>query len=202
LILNDVYDSGGWCGDIKRNMIRDLVLKSNAKLCVEIGVLKGSSLMCFAEGLSHTEGKVIGIDPYSYEGFKNHIPFEDLNDLVYNKIFTGQHVLDNLYSNLVNVIEENNLNNIIQLVRDFSENYYMNIERESVDILHIDGNHDEKHVTMDILYYLPLVKNNGYIIMDDITWDGVKKSIDNHLVDRCHFIGNFNNNEFGVYVKR
>lgn len=202
LIFKDVYDLGGWCTDNKRDVIKDLVLKSNAKLCVEIGVLKGASLLSFAEALYYTGGKIIGIDPYSHDGFKNHIESDHLNDLIYNKIFIGQHILDKIYSDLAAIIENNGLSNIIELVRDFSEKYYTNIERESVDILHIDGNHDEEHVTMDILYYLPLVKSGGYIIMDDVNWSGVITSINNHLVDKCEFIGTYDDNGFSVYLKK
>ena len=49
LIVNDDYDQGGWCHDEKRNFIHTLVNLTLSKVCVEIGVYKGSSLFSFAE---------------------------------------------------------------------------------------------------------------------------------------------------------
>ena len=88
LIIRDKYDSGGRCDDIKGNLIKDLIIKTNAQLCVEIGVFKGASLMYFAESLEITKGKVIGIDPYTMGSLVNKIPDENLNTyLTCNKWF-------------------------------------------------------------------------------------------------------------------
>jgi predicted O-methyltransferase YrrM len=199
LITNDQYDIGGLCTEPKGNVIKSLVKDSNAKLCVEIGVFKGSSLLYFAEALQETGGKVIGIDPYEIESLKNEIPNKQVSHIIYNVLFKEQTTLDNLYSNLTQIIEENKLNNVVKLIRDKSENYYQNIKSESIDVLHIDGNHDEEYVSKDILNYLPLVKKGGYIIMDDITWVGVKNSINNHLINSCHLMSD--HVDFSVYIK-
>jgi len=109
LIIQDKYDSGGRCDEIKGNIIKDLIIKSNAQLCVEIGVFKGSSLMYFAEALEITKGRVIGIDPYSMDTLKNEIPNKSLNDHIYNVLFNEQIVLDKIYDGVLKVINENNL---------------------------------------------------------------------------------------------
>jgi cephalosporin hydroxylase len=162
LIIKDRYDSGGRCDETKGNVIKDLIIETNAQLCVEIGVFKGASLMYFAEALEITKGKVIGIDPYSIGTLKNEIPDKSLNSYIYDVLFKDQIVLDNLYDGVLKVINENELNNTVSLVRSKSEDYHNNLEKESIDILHIDGNHDEEYVTKDILLYLPLIKNGGY----------------------------------------
>jgi predicted O-methyltransferase YrrM len=199
LIKTDKYDSGGRCGETKGELINRLVINSNSKLCVEIGVFKGSSLMYFAESLLITGGIVIGIDPYSLENFKNNIPDDNVNDLIYNVLFTEQSILDEIYNNLVGVIQDNNLSEQIILIRDTSENYSHNIKIESIDVLHIDGNHDEDCVSQDILLYLPLVKKGGYVIMDDVNWEWVKKSIDSHLKNKCVLIEEYS--DFAIYQK-
>ena len=51
LIQRDKYDDGGWCFDEKRKLIHNLVKTTHSKVCVEIGVYKGSSLFSFAEVL-------------------------------------------------------------------------------------------------------------------------------------------------------
>jgi len=199
LMINDGYDIGGLCEETKGAAIKDLVNKTNAKLCVEIGVFKGSSLLYFAEALQETNGKVLGIDPYTIESFKNDIPDKKVSNLIYNVLFKEQTVLDKIFLNLSKIINDNNLNDIITLIRDKSENYYSKINTESIDVLHIDGNHDEEYVTKDILFYLPLVKKGGYILMDDTTWVGVKNSIDLHLSKHCKLSQEYN--DFSIYIK-
>ena len=82
LIIRDKYDSGGRCDDIKGNLIKDLIIKTNAQLCVEIGVFKGASLMYFAESLEITKGKVIGIDPYTMGSLVNKITDENFEKIL------------------------------------------------------------------------------------------------------------------------
>jgi len=199
LIIKDHYDIGGLCTESKGNVIKTLVEKTNAKFCVEIGVYKGSSLLYFAEALQKTNGKIIGIDPYKLDSLRNEIPNKQVNEYFYDVLFKEQKTLDNIYSNLSKILEDNNLGELITLVREKSENYYQNIEKESIDVLHIDGNHDEEYVTKDIINYLPLVKKGGYIIMDDTSWVGVINSIQNHLIDKCKLISE--HSEFAIYIK-
>ena len=199
LIIRDQYDSGGRCDETKGNLIKDLIIETNAQLCVEIGVFKGASLMYFAEALEITKGNVIGIDPYSMGTLINEIPNKDLNKYIYEVLFKDQIVLDNLYNGVLKVITENKLENIISLVRSKSEDYHINIKKDSIDVLHIDGNHDEEYVTKDIQFYLPLVKKGGYIIMDDITWPGVINSINNHLNGNTILIKSYS--DFSVHKK-
>ena len=199
LIIRDQYDVGGFCTKEKGEVIKSLIKKTNAQLCVEIGVYKGSSLLYFAEMLQTTGGRVIGIDPYKLDSLKNEIPNEKISNYFYNILFKEQKTLDGIYFNLKQILESNNLENLITLVRDKSENFYQNIKNESIDVLHIDGNHDEEYVTKDILNYLPLVKKGGYLIMDDISWVGVINSINNHLIDKCRLVNKYS--EFAVYIK-
>jgi predicted O-methyltransferase YrrM len=199
LIIRDQYDIGGLCTEEKGEVIKSLIENTNAKLCIEIGVYKGSSLLYFAEALQTTRGRVIGIDPYKLDSLKNEIPNKEISNYFYDILFKEQKTLDDIYFNLKQILENNNLGDLITLVRDKSENFYQNVKNESIDVLHIDGNHDEEYVTKDILNYLPLVKKGGYIIMDDTSWVGVINSINNHLVDKCRLVSE--HSEFAVYIK-
>jgi predicted O-methyltransferase YrrM len=200
LIPIDELDAGGRCGIEKGEMIKSLVDKTNAKLCVEIGVFKGSSLMYFIESLMETKGKVIGIDPYTMEAFINEIPNKEASDLIYNVLFKEQQVLDNMYTDLMKIINENNLDEYVEIYRTLSEECYSDFEPNSIDVIHIDGNHDEEFVTKDILNYLPLIKKGGYIIMDDINWSGVMNSVEKHLINACDLVEEFE--DFAVYIKK
>lgn len=199
LVSSDKYDIAGRCPSHKGQIIKSLVEQSNAKLCVEIGVFKGASLLYFAEALRLNKGKIIGIDPYQIDAFKNKIEYEYANNIIYNILFTEQKILDDIYENLIKTIKNNDLSGVVSIIRDKSENYCHNIKNESLDILHIDGNHDEEYVSKDIINYLPLVKKNGYIIMDDINWSGVKNSINNYLINQCKLIKDYV--EWAIYIK-
>ena len=191
LITNDELDQGGWCTDEKRNFIHTLVNLTLSKVCVEIGVYKGSSLFSFAEVLEKNGGHIVGIDPWSYEASKNELWDKDYENYIYNELFKGQETFNNLHSSVCEIIQNNGLSKTVSLIRKSSEDVFINFDIESIDILHIDGNHNEMNVSRDILLYLPLVKKNGYIIMDDTNWDSIKKSIDKFLIPNCELVQDF-----------
>jgi predicted O-methyltransferase YrrM len=199
LIVNDEYDQGGWCTDEKRNFIHTLVNLTLSKVCVEIGVYKGSSLLSFAEVLEKNGGNIIGIDPWSFEMSKNDLWDKDYENYIYNELLKGQETFDRLYGSVCGIIENNDLGKTVSLIRKPSQDVFIDFELESIDILHIDGNHNEMNVSRDILLYLPLVKKGGYIIMDDTNWDNVKKSIDNFLKSKCELVQDFE--YFACYKK-
>jgi predicted O-methyltransferase YrrM len=172
---------GGGCSNSRCNAIKDAVISTNARICVEIGVFRGSSLMCFAEALEDTRGHVFGIDPYEIDALKNQVPDKKMHDYIYNTLFTEQKVLDDMRSELIETIKVNNLEKTVSLIREKSKDAYPSMEELLIDVLHIDGNHDYKYVSQDIILYLPLVRKGGYIIMDDTKWAGVDKAIKKHM---------------------
>jgi predicted O-methyltransferase YrrM len=199
LITNDEFDQGGWCTDEKRNFIHTLVSLTLSKVCVEIGVYKGSSLFSFAEVLEKNGGNIIGIDPWSYEASKNALGDKDYENYIYNELFKGQETFNMFYEGVCEIIQNNELSKTISLIRKPSEEVFVNFDIGSIDILHIDGNHNEMNVSRDILLYLPLVKKNGYIIMDDSNWDNIKRSIHNFLIPNCELVQDFG--YFSCYKK-
>jgi hypothetical protein len=48
---------------------------------------------------------------------------------------------------------------------------------ESIDVLHIDGNHCEKLAYQDSVNYFSKVKKGGYIFFDDTSWSENGKTI-------------------------
>ncbi len=51
----------------------------------------------------------------------------------------------------------------------------------SIDCIHIDGDHSYSGVKQDMNLYFSKIKNGGMIINDDYHWGGVKKAIDEFL---------------------
>jgi hypothetical protein len=64
-------------------------------------------------------------------------------------------------------------------------------------MLHVDGNHDTKHVLEDVDLYLPLVRNGGFVVIDDIDWDSVKPVFD-QLKEKHELV--FENGQFSVFL--
>jgi predicted O-methyltransferase YrrM len=201
LIIKNDLDYGGWCFNEKRNYIHNLVINTKSHLCVEIGVYRGSSLLSFAESLELIGGVIVGIDPWSFEMSKNEISTEDeeYENWIYNEILKGQQTFDDMYSELNDIITNNNLNNVVKLIRKPSENCFIEFNKETIDVLHIDGNHNKINVCRDILLYTPLVKKNGYVIMDDSNWDNVNYCIDRFMTNNYTLVDDFGG--WSVYKK-
>lgn len=200
LITNDEYDQAGWCTDEKRKFIHDLIKITHSKTCVEIGVYKGSSLFSFAEILEPIGGKITGIDPWSFEMSKNELWDKEYENYIFNELLKGQETFDVIYDNVCNIVNNHNIYDTINLIRKPSENAFLDFEHESIDVLHIDGNHNELNVSRDILLYLHLVKKGGYIIMDDSNWGSVRNAINNFLIPHCDLTQDFG--IFSCYKKK
>jgi hypothetical protein len=144
----------------------------------------------FAEILETIGGKITGIDPWSFEMSKNDIETADkiYEDYFYNQLLKGQETFDIIYNNVSDIVSNNDMSKTITLIRKPSEDAFIEFENESIDIIHIDGNHNEMNVSRDILLYLPLVKKGGYIVMDDSDWNSVKNSINRFLLPYCDLV--------------
>ena len=58
-LLNVVPTMNGWCDPTKANHIFDTVFERNPKVCVELGVFAGRSLIAFALALAKRVPKVL-----------------------------------------------------------------------------------------------------------------------------------------------
>jgi hypothetical protein len=181
LIKGDKFDIIARCTSEKGELLKKLVIENHSQLVVEIGVFKGSSLMYFCDGVLQTGGRIIAIDPYDIEHFKFETGDRSKDLLYFKMLVQEQKTLDEIYLDLEHLIRDNLLSQTIQLVRIKSENYYTNLEYESIDILHIDGNPEFESVTKDILFYLPLVKRGGFIIIGSPKWPGVQRACEEYL---------------------
>ena len=81
-----------------------------------------------------------------------------------------------IYNGCINSIVNNNLEDFVKIHRLTSLEYSTKIDFE-IDILHIDGNHEEESSCRDVELYLPKVKKGGYIWFDDANWYQTQKAI-------------------------
>lgn len=182
-VLPSLYQIDGWCSREKAQHMMDLVYEINPQICVEIGVYGGSSIYPTACALAYQKsGVVYAIDPWSkddcIQGFE-----------VGNEHFEwwSQVDLEKIYFRFLSMLKQNNLNSYCLVMRMTSEEAYHHFEEESIDILHIDGNHSEDSALTDAKLYLPKVKKGGYIWFDDVHWASTTKAVE-YLSKHCDVI--------------
>lgn len=160
----------GWCSFDKANKLYQLVIENKPKVIVEIGVFGGKSLFSQALALQENNfGTIYGIDPWSkeasIENLKDPAAMKWWSELDYDFIFNGCQKF----------IDENDLHSFVNLCKARSDEFIKQVDFE-IDILHIDGNHEEQSSCSDVELYLPKVKNGGYIWFDDAAWFQTQKA--------------------------
>ncbi len=117
---------------------------------LEIGVFKGQTLsLCkLLAGMQGKKVKRYGVTPLSTEGGVWESDYK--RDIKY---IHDHFKLPNDYQLLIGVSEDAAIVNMANELR--------------LDILYIDGGHEERHVENDLKHYAPLVKIGGYMVIDD-----------------------------------
>lgn len=162
---------------------------------VEIGSLYGKS--AFALGwlaLKHQIGNVICVDPWNMslvddQGIEAVILNKQSHQINLEQVFKGFLVNTSPLNNIA-YIKNTSKNAVKTYLQAAKANKLINNEGESVTVtgeislLHIDGNHRYDHVRQDITCWEPLVKNGGWILVDDYLWafgDGPQRAGDELL---------------------
>ncbi len=163
-----------WCPLEKAQRIYDLVLERKPSLCVEIGVYGGGSFFAFAFAVKKLgKGMLVGIDPWTCESALQGIGDDDAKKIDFEEVYT----------NFMKVLSREKLTRFTHIIRDKAENAQWFFEDNyttddlKIDILHVDGNHSTASVLKDLNLYLPRMKENGIIIIDDINWQTVAEAI-------------------------
>ena len=129
--------------------VRDLIYYMKPSTIVELGVHKGDSLFSMAESCaeSNLQTKLYGIDHWQGDPQAGHVDDEiyDYVKGVRNKHFNQVELIKCSFNDATDLFEKN-----------------------SIDILHIDGFHTYEASKNDFVRWLPKVKKNGVILIHDI----------------------------------
>lgn len=152
-----------------------LIWKYNLQTTLDLGVFYGGSL--FTQAYIHnkyTNGIVYGVDPYTKEDFKQFDADSAPLDIL--EAYADRTDFNEIYNSVVVSIANFGYEKNINLIRQRSDKAINYFKENSVvfDYILIDGNHDTINVMSDVNLYFPLVKENGYIILDDIHYASVK----------------------------
>ncbi|MEN9344271.1 MAG: hypothetical protein RLZZ453_1058 [Chlamydiota bacterium] len=184
------HEADGWCSVEKASKMMDLIYSVHPTVCVEVGVFGGSSIYPTAMALSYlNEGKVYAIDPWEHAPCQ--VGYDTSNP---NYIWWTQVNLEQIYCNFLRLLKRHQLTSFCQPMRMTSQKAVHFFDDESIDILHIDGNHTEEVALEDAMTWLPKVKPGGYIWFDDVNWSSTAKAVA-YLEEHCdidfeHSIGN------------
>ena len=175
----------GWCTEEKARKMVDLVLMVRPTLCVEVGVWGGRSLYPTALALQCTgSGTITGVDPWSAEASL------EGEASVAEKEWWGSMDHESMYRYCLEKIVELGISAEANLLRLKSEQAAGRFVDESIDILHIDGNHSVETSTKDVALWIPKVVPGGYIWFDDCNWQSTQVAL-TQLTEKCQLLANF-----------
>jgi predicted O-methyltransferase YrrM len=155
----------GWCSVEKAEKLMDYIANEKPKIIVEIGVFGGSSLIPQVMATkANGVGMVYGIDPWKSEDALEEMTGKE------NLAWWSTVNLNDIYKHCREHLKTLDLGKYCKLIRDKSENVVDQFENESIDLLHVDGNHSEVLSYKDVTLYISKVKPGGLIFFDDIWW--------------------------------
>ncbi len=155
----------GWCSIEKAYKLSDVILDNNLTYAVELGCFGGSSILPQALAFKHLSlGKVIGIDAWEREA-----SLEDMH-ADQNIKWWGKLNYDEIKDGLENRLNTDGLFNYVELIKAKTDEVVNKFDDESIDLLHIDGNHSEIPSYRDATQWLPKVKKGGWVVFDDLSW--------------------------------
>jgi hypothetical protein len=165
-------DAGGGASLLKVFLLGELVLDDDLQRLVEIGVYRGRLFLPLGRLLQlRGKGEIVGIDPYSADAAVQHDVEREGVDLV---AWPTTIDWDGIHDEVAGAVARWDMGEHARLVRRRSEDAAELFADAPIDLLHIDGNHDRDAVLEDLDRYLPLIREGGYLVMDDIAWPSVK----------------------------
>lgn len=163
-LKNQVSDAlaDSWCSREKTDLLMDLTLLTHPKICVEVGVFTGSSLLPVAAALRHLDsGLVFAIDSWSNEEAVKNLANDDPN-----KAWWSQVDMADAYARFRKCLDEWCLNKFCVTICKPSEKACRCILAD-IDFLHLDGDYSEAGALLDVELYLPKVRTGGYILLSN-----------------------------------
>jgi len=181
-------DFGGGCPISKSFLMAKIALSENLKTYVEIGIYRGRSFFPMVRTMQLLGGVAYGIDPYTKEAAFEFDVEAQIKQTIDELIITTD--FSEMYAEVSAFRQAMGFEHCSEILRTKSSEAvdYFRDHRISIDMLHIDGNHDTKYVLEDIDLYLPLVKEGGYIVLDDTDWNSVKPALNKAIVDNAKII--------------
>lgn len=174
------HEAEGWCNTEKAEKMMNLIYTTRPDICVEIGVFGGSSIYPTAQALKYIgQGVVYAIDPWETSACQ--VGYDPTDP---NYVWWSQVNLQQIYEGFISLLTRHHLTSFCYPMKTTSENALAYFPNNSIDILHLDGNHSEAAALADVHHWLPKVKPGGYIWFDDCNWTSTTKAV-SYLKNEC-----------------
>lgn len=187
----------GWCTQEKAISLAQAVLTAKPGMSVELGVYTGRSLFAIALALRHLgAGHVIAVDPWqpsaSIEGWTDE-----------NRDWWGKLDHNKIYDQFMHFKRKLGLDKWISTIACTSDDAFRLLtgfrSASRIDLLHIDGNHNEAQALRDVEGFVPMVPEGGLVYFDDLDWKSTLPA-QQRLVELCTTVGQVGN--CGIYRRR
>lgn len=156
----------GWCKPHKANRLFELVLETDAKYSVELGVFGGKSLIALALGHKYKgSGVAFGFDPWN-----NKACIEDEGNDPKNDHWWATLDMEAIHQSCLHHLKINGLEGFCETIRLRNQGMAQIFANETLDIIHQDGNHNYKAITGELKSWIPKLKIGGLWIADDTSW--------------------------------
>ena len=193
------YLKQSWCSQEKIDLLMDVVLVTKPKVCVEIGAFSGSSVLPIGLALKFLgSGRIYAIDAWSNTEVIKYLAHDDPNTAWWYRVN-----MDEAYNTFQNRINKYRLNNICTVIRGSSVVAANQVDQ--IDFLHLDGDFSEKGSLQDLDFYLPKVKEGGYILLSNVLMmiDGKQPKLKAFcsLFETCELIAEIDNSNTALFKK-
>lgn len=155
----------GWTSVEKARALYNIVKIANAKTVIEIGGFAGRATLPLAQAVKETGGKLYTIDPYSFKA-----SLEGKNNPDHDKFWVEMDY-DLMESLAKKTLKEQGLE--AEFIKEKSQdvwNNFTSVNGPWIDVIFIDGNPSEKMSMMDVENYAPLIREDGFLILNDSNW--------------------------------
>jgi predicted O-methyltransferase YrrM len=193
-IENSILTMDGWCSPEKAREMMLLIEKHKPNIIVEIGVFGGRSIVAAGDACRQLgAGHVYGIDPWSSQSSVENVD-EQANIEWWSKLD-----YEEIYLRCMKNIQVLELDRFVTILRTNSDRASVLFGNQTIDLLHIDGNHSEPVSSRDVLLYVPLVRESGFVLFDDMDWRSTQNAV-RILRETCDQVDSIGN--CGLFKKR
>lgn len=188
LISTTIPTLDGWCSPEKACALAALVLTAKPISAIELGVWGGRSLLPMAFAMQHLKsGIVTGIDSYSTHASSD-------GQTGANQRWWSEQDHGAIRDKFLDFVKLFKVEPHVRLIQKSSND--VKTDGMRIQLLHSDGNHGEQAVR-DAEKYGPLVDVGGFVVADDLAWEGgsVLRSLE--VYEELGFVEMFRRTEGG-----
>lgn len=164
----------GWCTVEKAQWLARWIVERQCTRIVEVGVFGGRSLVPMAMAMDYIQRlgivqdcKLDGIDAYSNEAAEA----RDVDGP--NKDWWKSVNLEVIQQMAKDAVIRHKVGHIVDFLVCTSVQAVVKIDDLSLDLVHVDGSHNQEESTRDVEIWWPKLRSGGVMVMDDTNWPSV-----------------------------